>query len=93
MVETLRYLAKLPADLVIKVVDGSANFFRDRLLLNQFVEFIYNYWRSLQRFIVCDSAGDHFDQKPYHTLLRLARLCASTICSRVMPLVKLTAPS
>lgn len=64
---TLTFLTKLPADLVPKVVEGSAPFFRDRALFNDFVEYLYNYWRSLQRLIICDSEGDRFDRHPYTT--------------------------
>lgn len=67
LAETLRYLAKLPAELVPKVVPGSEGFFQDKSLLNAFVERLYNDWRSLQRLIVCDSEGENFDQRPYRT--------------------------
>ena len=55
LVEALHFLTRLPGDLVPKVVEGSAQFFRDRVLFNDFVEYIYNYWRNLQRLLVCDS--------------------------------------
>ena len=67
LIETIRYLAILPADQVVKIVSGSESFFRDRELFNDFVEYIYNYWRSLQRLIVCDSEGSRFDKRPYRT--------------------------
>ena len=50
-----------------KVVPGSDCFFRDPTLFNNFVEYLYNYWRSLQRLIVCDLEGDRYDQRPYRT--------------------------
>jgi len=58
LVKTLRYLVKLPADMVLKIVDGSEVFLADRELLDDFVEQFYNYWRSLHRLVVCDSIGD-----------------------------------
>jgi hypothetical protein len=67
LVETLIYLTKIPADLVPRVVKGSDQFFRDRNLFNDFVEFLYNYWREMQRLIICDSKGEQFDQRPYRT--------------------------
>ncbi|HEY3345863.1 MAG TPA: hypothetical protein VGJ97_13095 [Anaerolineaceae bacterium] len=67
LIETVRYLAILPAEQVIKLVAGSEPFFKDRELLNAFVEYVYNYWRSLQRLIVCDSVGSRFDKRPYRT--------------------------
>ncbi|HVN54606.1 MAG TPA: hypothetical protein VMT46_09775 [Anaerolineaceae bacterium] len=70
LVETMFFLSKLPADLVIKVVDGSEHFFRDLNLLNDFVEYIYNSWRSMQRLIVCDAIDGRYDKRPYRTFNR-----------------------
>ena len=67
LVETLIYLTKLPGDLVIRVVNGSEQFFENRTLFNDFIEYVYNYWRELQRLIICDSEGDQLDQRPYRT--------------------------
>lgn len=64
---TLQHLAKLPADAVAKLVDGSAPFFHDPALLTDFVEQLYNYWRSYDRFILCNSEGDTLDKRPYRT--------------------------
>jgi energy-coupling factor transporter ATP-binding protein EcfA2 len=65
--QTLYYLAKLESALVPGVVKDSEQFFRNRALLNEFVEQLYNYWRSFDRFIICDSAGDSLDKRPYRT--------------------------
>lgn len=67
LVKTLQFLIRLPADLVPKVVEGSEQFFRDRVLFNDFVEYLYNYWRDQSRLIICDSEGDRYDKRPYHT--------------------------
>jgi energy-coupling factor transporter ATP-binding protein EcfA2 len=67
LIDTFSYLIKLPADLVPRVLDGSEQFFRDRCLFNDFVEYLYNYWRELQRLIICESEGDQTDLKPYRT--------------------------
>ena len=65
--ETLYYLNSLPAKKVIKLVDGSEVFFRDPMLLNEFVEQFYNYWRRLHRLVICDSVFDRLDKRPYRT--------------------------
>lgn len=65
--ETLYYLNSLPAQKVIKLVDGSEIFFRDAMLLNEFVEQFYNYWRRLHRLVICDSVLDRLDKRPYRT--------------------------
>jgi energy-coupling factor transporter ATP-binding protein EcfA2 len=65
--ETLYYLTSLPAEKVKKLVDGSEVFFRDTLLLNEFVEQFYNYWRRFHRLVICDSVFDRLDKRPYRT--------------------------
>lgn len=67
LIETLIYLTKLPADLVPRVVKGSEQFFRSRQLLNDFVEYLYNYWREKERLVICDSQDDQLDRRPYRT--------------------------
>ena len=67
LVKALAYLVKLPVLLVPQVLPGADVFTRDTALLNDFVEQLYNHWRSLHRLVVCESAGDRFDQRPYRT--------------------------
>jgi hypothetical protein len=67
LIETLKFLTKLPADLVPRVLSGSEQFFHDTNLFNDFVEHVYNYWREFQRLIICESEGEQSDQRPYRT--------------------------
>jgi hypothetical protein len=67
LVETLIYLGKVSPDLVPRIVEGSDQFFRNRSLFFDFTEYLYNYWRSLQRLVICDSEGRSFDKRPYRT--------------------------
>lgn len=67
LLETLYYLNSLPAEKVMKLVDGSDMFFTDSMLLNEFVEQVYNAWRRLHRLLICDSVFDRLDKKPYRT--------------------------
>ena len=67
LVKVFNLLTKMPADFVVKVDPDSARFFRDKSLLNDFVEYLYNYWRSFDRFTICDSEGDRLDKRPYRT--------------------------
>lgn len=67
LIKTLLFLSKSPAELVLQAVSGSEDFLRDRHMLNDFVEHLYNYWRSFDRFIICDSQGDGLDKKPFRT--------------------------
>ena len=44
-----------------------SDFLNDRTLFNDFVEYIYNFWRQYDRFIICDSMGRNWDKRPYRT--------------------------
>jgi len=66
-IEALRYLAKLEADMVPNVVKGSEVFFADKALLSELIEQLYNFWRSFDRFVICDSEDEALDQRPYRT--------------------------
>jgi len=65
--ETLSYLLNLPAEKVIRLVEGCAPLFRDPFLFNEFVEQLYNFWRRQHRLVICDAVFDRLDQKPYRT--------------------------
>ncbi|MCD4673089.1 MAG: hypothetical protein K8R77_10535 [Anaerolineaceae bacterium] len=67
LVDSLHYLIKLPVELVPRVIPGSEIFFANKELFTEFIEQLYHYWRHLHRLIICDSAGDSFDQRPYRT--------------------------
>jgi hypothetical protein len=67
LVQTFQFLVKLPADLVPRVLEGCDPFLKDRTLLYEYVEQLYNYWRALHRVIICDSSGDRLDHRPYRT--------------------------
>jgi len=71
LLRTLSFLAQLPAEHVQKVVEGSEVFFQDKILLNEFVEFLYNNWRHLKRLVISQAArDDDFDVRPYRTFNR-----------------------
>jgi hypothetical protein len=60
-------LSKIPFEQAKKVISDGEPFFEDMELLSDFVEQLYNYWRSLHRLVVCDSTGDRLDKRPYRT--------------------------
>ena len=82
LIQTFLYLTKMKGSLVPKVVKGSEVFLRDRLLFNDFVEHLYNYWRSFDRFIVCSSESVQIEKKPYRvfneTIEQLTHLVRAT---------------
>lgn len=65
--KTLGFLCKMPGHLVPKVVNGSEIFFNNTHLLNDFVEYLYNFWRSFDRFVLCDSEEEILNKRPYRT--------------------------
>ncbi len=67
LIQTLEFLEKMPLELVGRVVQGSEALLKDKNLLNEFVEYLYNFWRSFDRFIICDSEGDRLDKRPFRT--------------------------
>ncbi|VBB06350.1 Hypothetical protein LUCI_1581 [Lucifera butyrica] len=67
LIETFQFLYKMPIHLVPNVVEGSRPFLRNPYLLNDFLQYLYNFWRHFNRFIICNSNGDMLDKRPYRT--------------------------
>jgi hypothetical protein len=67
LVKTLQYLTKLEYDQVISVVPESKSFLEDVHLFSDFIEFLYDFWRNYERYIICDSEGESLDRRPYRT--------------------------
>ena len=64
---TLKNLIRLDGSYIPKILPEAAGFFRDVPLFNDFIENLYNYWRSFERYVICDSEGDTLDRRPYRT--------------------------
>jgi hypothetical protein len=67
LVKTLTFLVKYENRLVPHIFENSTVFLRNLDRLAGFVEYLYDYWRSFDRFIVNDSEGDRLDKRPYRT--------------------------
>jgi len=82
LIQTFFYLTKMNGGLVPNVVKGSEAFFRDKMLLSDFVEHLYNYWRSFDRFIVCSSGETGAEKRHYRifnqTIEQLTHLVRAT---------------
>lgn len=65
IINLLQKLSVLPKERIIKTTPESTNLFKDTYLLHQFVENLYDYWRSFERFLVCYS--DNNKEVPTHT--------------------------
>lgn len=67
LVEALKFLRKLPAGIVPNVVPGAKTLLRDPAAFNQLIEYLYNFWRSFDRFIISDPKGRDWDKRPNRT--------------------------
>jgi len=67
LVKTLSLLVKYESNLVPHIFDKSRIFLKDLGKLAGFVEYLYDYWRHFDRFIINDSEGDRLDKRPYRT--------------------------
>jgi len=67
LIKTLTYLQKLHLNEVTKINPEAQCFVNNPLLLYDYTEFLYNYWRHFDRFIICDSRGDFLHHRPYRT--------------------------
>jgi len=82
LAKTLKILARIPADVVPNMLKGSEVFVSDKKCLNEFVEYLYNYWRYYDRFVVCTSDIEAIDRRPYRifnqTVEKLTHLIRGT---------------
>lgn len=69
LLQVLRFLTKMPLDLIPNLVEGSESFLKHRLLFNDFIEYLYNFWRGFERYLICTSPGGTpaLDRRPYRT--------------------------
>ncbi len=76
---TLKVLAKIPANVVTNMVEDSEVFLKDSKRLNGFVEYLYNYWRYYDRFIICTSDIEAIDKRPYRVFNRTVEMLTHLI--------------
>jgi hypothetical protein len=67
LIKTLVLLEKYENYVVPHIFNESSRFLEKRQLLAGFVEYLYDYWRHFDRFIINDSEGDRLDKRPYRT--------------------------
>jgi hypothetical protein len=67
LLKTLSFLVKYESNVVPHIFDRSKSFLKNLDNLTDFVEYLYDYWRHFDRFIVNDSDGDRLDKRPYRT--------------------------
>ena len=67
LLKTLTFLVKYENNLVPHIFEKSSSFLKNLSKLASFVEYLYDYWRHFDRFIINDSEGDRLDKRPYRT--------------------------
>jgi hypothetical protein len=67
LVKTLAALVRYESNVVPHIFDKSKSFLSEPQLLTDFIEYLYDFWRHYDRFIVNDSEGDRLDKRPYRT--------------------------
>ncbi len=67
LVKTLSMLVKYESKVVPHIFEKSKIFLKNLDKLAGFVEYLYDYWRHFDRFIINDSEGDRLDKRPYRT--------------------------
>jgi hypothetical protein len=67
LANTLLSLYKYENNIVPHIYNKSEEFLKDLDKLADFVEYLYDYWRHFDRFIINNSEGDRLDKRPYRT--------------------------
>ncbi len=68
LIKTLQNLVIIETENVIKIDSESEIFFKDIHLFKEFIEYLYNFWRGFERYVICDSeTADSLDKRPYRT--------------------------
>ncbi|PKL35701.1 MAG: phosphoenolpyruvate carboxykinase [Spirochaetae bacterium HGW-Spirochaetae-1] len=67
LLRVLSQLTRNTSSEVARLLPEASHFFSDIPLLGNFVEYIYNYWRGYERYVIADSEGDNLDKRPYRT--------------------------
>lgn len=67
LTEIFKLLCKLSLKQTASAFRGKETLLRHPLLLAEFVEYLYNYWRGFNRYVICNSEGDTLDRRPYRT--------------------------
>jgi len=67
LIEVFRVLEKMDIASVPKLLEDVESYIHNPNRLKEFVEGLYNYWRTFERFIICDSDTFPLDKRPYRT--------------------------
>ncbi|MFP4621029.1 MAG: hypothetical protein ACLFM7_06925 [Bacteroidales bacterium] len=67
IVDIFELLSKNHISIVRDIRPDAGNLLEHPTKLNNVLEYLYNYWREFERYIICDSQSDNLDERPYRT--------------------------
>lgn len=68
LLKALEYLIILPIEEMVKLVPNSEYLMKNKHILYDYIEFLYNFWRSYDRFIISmGTPAYRLDKRPYRT--------------------------
>lgn len=67
LIEVFQVLERMKLENLPKLIEGVDSFIKNPMLLQEFVEGLYNYWRTFERYVICDSSQYSLDKRPYRT--------------------------
>jgi hypothetical protein len=67
LVEIFELLSKNHISIVRNIRPEAGDLLKYPNELNGVLEYLYNYWREFERYVICDSQSDNLDERPYRT--------------------------
>lgn len=67
LIDTIQLLIKMPLSQVPRLLPEAKPLLEKPHLLEEFLRYFYNYWRSFDRFLLCDSTDSDLISRPYRT--------------------------
>lgn len=67
LIEVFQIIQKMELDSLSKLIDEVESYTKDLSILQKLVEGLYNYWRTYERYVICDSSQYPFDIRQYRT--------------------------
>ena len=67
LIELMELLSRNPIRIVRDIRPEAAHLLDHPDQFNSLLEYLYNYWREYERYIICDSSGIDLERRPYRT--------------------------
>ena len=70
LIALFELLAENSISTLERIMPQKDNILENKHALHRLVEFLYNYWREFERYVICDSENISLDKHPYRTFNR-----------------------